>query len=75
MSQYPALQDNSANMRLGYGSLKSGYRVNRNFVKVIDYFAEEQGTRYCGDGCDGDQYYIYGLVCSGSKCDNIFLSF
>ena len=56
------------NMRLQCGTLKSGYRVNRSKTKTVGYFSEEQGTRYCPDG-----YCIYGLQCSGSRCDNIKL--
>lgn len=55
-------------MRLGCGVMASGYRVSHEHTMETGFFSEEQGEEQCDDG-----YYIYGIECSGSYCDNIKL--
>ena len=55
-------------IRLQCGTLYDGYRVDRNDVKTVDWFSEEQGEQLCPDG-----YYVFGMACRGHNCDDMKL--
>lgn len=56
------------NLRLQCGRLASDYRVITSNIQVVDWFSEEQGERLCNDG-----YYLWGIECRGSYCDDLKL--
>jgi len=56
------------NKRLLCSKVGAGYRVSISNRMEVGFFSEEQGFRYCQDG-----YFLRGMECSGSYCDNVKL--
>jgi len=56
------------NMRLKCSTLESGYLVENAVTMNTGFFSEEQRSRQCRNG-----YYVTGMECNGSQCDNIAL--
>lgn len=56
-------------VRLQCGRLRFDYRVDADDIKTTDYFSEEAG----GIGTCPDGYYLWGMGCRESYCDEIKL--
>lgn len=68
VSQIRCEGDNCDNMQLRCSNLRNGFRTTYNDFEYVDYFSEEEGERICPSG-----YYLNGIRCRGSDCDDISL--
>jgi len=59
---------NCDNMRLQCNSLNSDYFVENDVTMKTSFYSEEQVTGKCRNG-----YYVTGMECNGSRCDDIAL--